>query len=63
MQVHRAVTLALMLLLGLLLVVGMTAYGIGTVDRGSLVALGVVVVGAAIAGVAFSVRRYFPRRR
>jgi hypothetical protein len=63
MKRYRAVTLALMILVGLLLVVASTAYGISTFDGGSLVALLVVVVAAAIAGLAFSYRRYFPRRR
>jgi hypothetical protein len=63
MKIHRAVTLAVMIVCSVLLVAGMTAYGIGTFDRGSLVALLVVLVAAAIAGIAFSYRRYFPRRR
>ena len=63
MKAYRAVTLAMMILCGLLLVAGMTAYGISTFNGGSLVALLVVVVAAAIAGIAFSYRRYFPRRR
>lgn len=62
MKLHRAVTLVVMLLVSLLLVVGMTAYGIGTFDSGSLVALLVVLVVAAVAGIAFSYRRYFHRR-
>jgi hypothetical protein len=60
---YRAVVLALMILLGLALVVAMTAYGISTFSGQSLVALAVVVVAAIIAGIAFSIRRYFPRRR
>jgi hypothetical protein len=63
MKLYRAITLTLMILFGLLLVVAMTAYGIGTFNNGSLVALAVVIVAAAIAGIAFSYRRYFPRRR
>jgi fatty-acid desaturase len=63
MKLYRAVTLALMILCGLLLVLAMTAYGISTFSGDSLVALLVVVVAAAIAGIAFSYRRYFPRRR
>lgn len=60
--VHRAVTLALMIafsivLLALTLVSGLSAFG-----WRSLVALAVVVVAAALAGIAFSWRRYFPRR-
>ena len=63
MNSYRAVTLVLMMLCALLLVGVMTAYGIGTFDRGSLVALLVVLGAATIAGIAFSYRRYFPRRR
>ena len=63
MKVYRAVTLVLMILCGLLLVAGMTAYGISTFSGGSLVALLVVLAAAAAAGIAFSYRRYFPRRR
>ncbi|HKF74507.1 MAG TPA: hypothetical protein VKF59_00045 [Candidatus Dormibacteraeota bacterium] len=63
MKVYRAVTLVVMIVLALLLVGAMTLYGIGTFNRGSLVALLVVLVAAAVAGAAFSYRRYFPRRR
>jgi hypothetical protein len=63
MKVYRAVTLAVMIAVAVVLVVAMTAYGIGTFDGRSLVSLAVVVVAAAIAGIAFSFRRYFPRRR
>ena len=63
MKVHRAVTLAVMLVVSVALVGVMTAYGIATFRSDSLIALAVVVVAAAAAGVAFSYRRYFPRRR
>jgi hypothetical protein len=63
MKIHRAVTLALMILLGVVLAGAMTAYGIATFSGGSLVALLVVVVAAALAGIGFSYRRYFARRR
>ena len=63
MKLHRAVTLVVMILLGVLLVGAMTAYGIATFSGGSLVALVVVVVAAALAGIGFSYRRYFARRR
>ena len=63
MKRYRAVTLAIMILCGLALVAASTIYGVSTFDRGSLVALLVVVAGAAIAGIGFSYRRYFPRRR
>ncbi len=63
MKMHRAVTLVLMLVCGLLLVGAMTAYGVATFSGGSLVALLVVLAGAALAGIGFSYRRYFARRR
>jgi hypothetical protein len=61
-KTYRAVTLIVMILLAVLLVGGMTAYGIATFNRGSLVALAVVVGAAAVGGIAFSYRRYFGRR-
>ncbi len=63
MKLHRAVTLVVMILCSLLLVAAMTAYGVGTFSGHSLVALLVVLVAVAVAGIAFSYRRYFPRRR
>jgi hypothetical protein len=63
MKVHRAVTLVLMIACSVVLVVAMTARRIDAVDGGSLTALVVVLVAAAIAGIAFSYRRYFPRKR
>ena len=62
MKTYRAVTLVVMILLALLLVGGMTAYGIATFSGGSLVALAVVIGAAAVGGIAFSYRRYFGRR-
>jgi len=52
-----------MMLFGLVLVAAMTAYGVSTFSGRSLIALAVVIVAAAVAGIAFSFRRYFPRRR
>jgi ABC-type glycerol-3-phosphate transport system permease component len=63
MKLHRAVTLAVMILASLLLIGSMTAYGIATFSGGGLVALVVVLVLAAVAGIGFSWRRYFPGRR
>ena len=63
MKLHRAVTLVLMIVVGLALASAMTAYGISGLGGGSLAALAVVIVAAAVAGIAFSYRRYFPRRR
>jgi uncharacterized membrane-anchored protein len=55
--------LAVMLVLAVALVGAMTAYGIATFDGQSLASLLVVIAAAAVAGIAFSYRRYFPRRR
>jgi F0F1-type ATP synthase assembly protein I len=62
-KLHRAITLVLMIAASLALLVAMTAYGVSTFGGGSLVALVLVVAVAAIAGIGFSYRRYFPRRR
>ncbi len=62
MKIHRAVTLVLMMTLAVVMVAAMTAGSIGTFSGGSLVALIVVVLAAAVAGVAFSFSRYFRRR-
>ena len=51
-----------MMLLGVGVVVLLTAAGIASFDAHSLIALGVVLVAAAISGVAFSWNRYFKRR-
>lgn len=40
----------------------LTATGIATFDAHSLIALGVVLLAAAISGIAFSWNRYFKRR-
>jgi hypothetical protein len=61
MQLHRAVTLVVMMLLAIGLLVLMTAGAIGSFDARSLIALGVVVVAAAAGGIAFSWKRYYRR--
>src|SRR5439155_2459581 len=63
MRLHRALTLVVMIAISLVLIFAMTVYGIGTFSSGSLVALVVVLVAAAIAGVVFGWRRYFPGGR
>jgi hypothetical protein len=63
MKLHRALTLVVMIVFSLALIVAMTIYGVATFNSGSLVALVVVVVVTAIAGIVFSWRRYFPGRR
>jgi len=60
---HRALTLVLMIAFSLLLIAAMTIYGIATFSSQSLVALVVVLVAAAVGGIVFSWRRYFPGRR
>jgi hypothetical protein len=55
MKLHRAVVLIAMMLLA----VGALALLIGDADGKSLLALAIVVVAAAIGGIAFSWKRYF----
>ena len=50
-----------MMLLALGLIILFTATGIANLNAHSLIALGVVLVAAAISGVAFSWKRYFNR--
>ncbi|HET9781441.1 MAG TPA: hypothetical protein VFR33_06650 [Candidatus Dormibacteraeota bacterium] len=61
MRLHRAIVLVVMMLLTLGLVVVMTISGIASFDSRSLVALVVVLLAAAISGIAFSWKRYFKR--
>ena len=61
MKLHRAVTLALMILASLALVAAATWQGVQSWNGRSLAALAVVVVAAAISGIAFSWKRYFGR--
>lgn len=63
MKIHRALTLVVMLLLALLLIGWATLIGVTSIDSRSLASLAFIVVVAAIAGAAFSWRRYFPSRR
>jgi VanZ family protein len=60
---HRAITLAVMIVLSMLMLGVMLASGIASMGGQGWIALAVVVVAAAVAGVLFSWRRYFPRRR
>ncbi|TMF86858.1 MAG: hypothetical protein E6I08_11535 [Chloroflexi bacterium] len=59
MKIHRAVTLALMMLVSVALVAAATWQGVQSWNGRSLAALAVVVVAAAISGIAFSWKRYF----
>lgn len=61
MKLHRAATLVVMMLIGVGVIVLLTAEGLASIDRRSLIALGVVVVAAAVSGVAFSWRYYSKR--
>lgn len=60
-KVHRAIVLVAMMLLAVGAFVLLTVAGIANLDSHSLIALLVVVVGAAISGVAFSWKRYSRR--
>jgi hypothetical protein len=62
-KLHRALTLLVMIVLSLVLIAAMTIYGVATFSSQSLVALIVVLVGAAVGGILFSWRRYFPGKR
>ena len=63
MKLHRAITLAVLIFFSVLLLGVMAAYGAATLDIRSLSALVFVLAATALAGLAFSYRRYFPRRR
>lgn len=62
MKLHRAITLLVMIAGSLLLLAVMLVGGIAQMGGQSLIALLLVVLIAGVAGVAFSWRRYFPRR-
>jgi hypothetical protein len=59
---HRAVALVLMMLLAVALLGFMLAGAVASWDSRSLTALVVVIVVAAVGGIAFSWRRYFGNR-
>lgn len=61
MKIHRAIVLVVMMLIALGAFILLTAAGIASFDVRSLVALVVVIVAAAIGGVAFSWKRYSRR--
>jgi hypothetical protein len=61
MKLHRAATLVVMMLLAVGLIVISTAGAVSSFDGHSLIALAVVLVAAAISGIAFSWKRYSKR--
>ena len=61
MKIHRAIVLVLMMLIAVGAFALLTAAGIANFDGRSLIALIVVVVAAAISGVALSWKRYSRR--
>jgi hypothetical protein len=60
-KLHRAIVLLVMMAMALGMIILFTASGIASFDAHSLIALVVVLVGAAISGIAFSWNRYFKR--
>lgn len=62
MKLHRAITVVVMIVASLLLLTVSLAFGAASLGPGSLTALLLVLVVAALAGIAFSWKRYFPRR-
>jgi hypothetical protein len=60
--IHRAVLLAVMMILAVALLATMLAGAVASWDSRSAVALGVVIVAAAVGGIAFSWRRYFGKK-
>ena len=61
MKLHRAIVLVVMMLIAVGSLVLLGSAGIANFDSRSLIALVVVLVGAAIGGVAFSWKRYSRR--
>jgi hypothetical protein len=61
MKIHRAITLVVMMLLALGSLVLVGAGAASRLDAHGLIALGVVVVAAAVGGVGFSWKRYYRR--
>jgi hypothetical protein len=61
MKVHRAITLVAMMLLAIGVLALLLVGGLANLDSRSLIALAVVIVGAAAGGIGFSWRRYYRR--
>lgn len=58
MKLHRAIVLVVMMAIALGAFALLTASGIASFDSHSLIALVIVLIAAALSGVAFSWRRY-----
>ena len=61
MKVHRAATLVVIMLLAIGVLAVMMITAVATFDSRSLIALGVVLVAAAVGGIGFSWKRYYKR--
>lgn len=61
MKLHRAITLAAMIVFSVLFLVYTFPTPVAYSGR-NVIALVVVVLAAAVSGIAFSWKRYFPRR-
>jgi hypothetical protein len=61
MKVHRAITLVAMMMLAVGALVLLAFSGAARLDGHSLIALGVVILGAAVGGIGFSWKRYYRR--
>ena len=61
MKVHRVVTMVAMLLLGIGALALLATSAAASFDNHSLIALGVVIAGAAAGGIGFSWKRYYRR--
>jgi hypothetical protein len=61
MKLHRAITMVVMMLLAVGALALLLVAGVANFDSHSLIALGVVVVAAAVGGVGFSWNRYYRR--
>lgn len=63
MKAHRALTLVVMMAVSVVFLGVMSATAVAQLGAEGLWALLTVVVAAALAGIGFSWRRYFPRSR
>ena len=61
MKIHRAITLGAMIVFSILFLIYTFPTPVAYSGR-NVIALVIVVIGAAVAGIAFSWTRYFPRR-